>query len=1146
MSKKTNVNGQALLPYAQPTYTWYVRCASTLTAGTAAQATLFVSATKTITGKRPRPSPTATPRPTATATPIPTVTPTPTAIPTVKPTATPTPTPSATPIPTAITIGDTTIESINDSGNGNWLSAQKATLSQTATIQSLSFYVNALGGNLRLGLYADNAGSPGALLASTNEFTPTSTGWNTQSVVSPVSLTAGTYWLAYLAQSNNLGFKMSNNSSGTALWINVNYGPLPATFPSASGGGLGQWSFYATLNTAPAPTPTPTPVSYTLSVSSPAANATVNGTIQIVGQAPGFLNVEVSDSSGTLLGRTTPNSAGAYTATVDTTRLVNGTKTLTIDAWDSPAEQPFAHTAQTTLTLNVSNPTPTPTVTPTPVSYTLSVSSPAANATVNGTIQIVGQAPGFLNVEVSDSSGTLLGRTTPNSAGAYTATVDTTRLANGTKTLTIDAWDSPAGQPFAHTAQATLTLNVSNPTPTPTRTPTPTPSPTATPAPTATVTPTPSATPRPTATPTPTPRPTATPTPTPSGTGTNIDANWLQQHGPAPYVLNQASATYQLQTDVTTSGTAFVILNHDITFDLNGYTVTYGNSQPITVTNGGFEQGSGTNVPGWILSQAPNAAIASNTNYLFGNQVLRLSNFSSTQTITSNAISIPAANHTYTATITPGGDQSDAGSSVTLKVIDTVTGQTLGSAASVAVQRGFSAVVTFTPTTTNPVKLQVVVAPLSATDTLDLDEATLTPSYDYGIVVSRAWGTLPGGGDFGPGYQNLGSARSAYDSNRMNATNITIKNGSIVQGAAAGFSSAVIYGTYASGITLDNLDTSDSGVDTTSIDLAAMTGGGATVTNSTFQQSGKNVTNRMYGPATLRFSGTTGTVLVQGNTLLACVQKGIELSGNGPSIIDNNKISQNSVVPNAAAIMLASIHNFQVTNNTITPTSGQGIMVDGYSADGASLGVIQNNTVQTQEIPNREVRLNTMARALRIRNDVDAEGPHTNIDISGNTFQTTTGPGLSSTGNAVWMSYANNNGAMNNANVNLHNNMIKAIVTSSDSSYSATALLIDGMGAGIYPGIKNNILESNDTSLAIGGYNDENINDIDFLCNTLTRSSSGAARTYTGIRAGYDVTNISNVRILDTRLQNGATTAITWYGSGTRGITVGSPGTSCG
>ena len=32
MSKKTNVNGQALLPYSQPTYTWYVRCAAVDTA----------------------------------------------------------------------------------------------------------------------------------------------------------------------------------------------------------------------------------------------------------------------------------------------------------------------------------------------------------------------------------------------------------------------------------------------------------------------------------------------------------------------------------------------------------------------------------------------------------------------------------------------------------------------------------------------------------------------------------------------------------------------------------------------------------------------------------------------------------------------------------------------------------------------------------------------------------------------------------------------------------------------------------------------------------------------------------------------------------------------------------------------------------
>jgi len=160
----------------------------------------------------------------------------------------------ATATPTSIPIGDTTIESRDDSGHGYLLVAQKVNLSQTATIQSLSFYVNALGGDLRLGLYADNAGYPGALIASTNEFTPTSTGWNTQNVVAPAILTPGTYWLAYLPQRDYLGFKATSDGSGTAHWVYVNYGPLPATFPGASNGDSVQWSFYATLNTELGPT----------------------------------------------------------------------------------------------------------------------------------------------------------------------------------------------------------------------------------------------------------------------------------------------------------------------------------------------------------------------------------------------------------------------------------------------------------------------------------------------------------------------------------------------------------------------------------------------------------------------------------------------------------------------------------------------------------------------------------------------------------------------------------------------------------------------------------------------------------------------------------------------------------------------------
>jgi len=614
-----------------------------------------------------------------------------------------------------------------------------------------------------------------------------------------------------------------------------------------------------------------------------------------------------------------------------------------------------------------------------------------------------------------------------------------------------------------------------------------------------------------------------------------IDQTWLQNNGPAPYVLSQAGATYQLETDVTTSGTAFVILNQNITLDLNGHTVTYGNSTPVTVTNGGFESGSGTNLPGWNLSGAPAAAIASNTNHLFGNQVFRLSNFSTTQTIVSSPIAINTPNHTYTATITPAGVNSN--SSVTLSVIDTVSGKTLGSAASVNVQRGFSAVVTFTPTTTDPVKLQVVATPTTKPDTLDLDQATLTPSHDYGVVASRAWS-----GDMAYGYQNLGAAVQAiWDSHRMSVTNVTIENGSIVQGQGAGPSSSPIYGESVYGFALDKLHTSDSGVNTTSIDLHNMMGGGASITNSTIQQTGTNVTNRMQGPATISLSLTSASpILIQGNTLTGCLQTGIGIdTSNGPIIINNNQISQNTVVPNAAGIGLVSVSNFRITNNTITPTAGEGIAIDGYRAQGSNLGVIQNNTVTTKEVPNREMGLKTQARALRLRNDVDAEGPHTNIDISGNTFTTNIGPGMSSVGYTVWITYKNNKGAMNNANVNLHDNTITLINDSSDPSYSGSALLVDGMDPGINMTIKNNILQSNDTSLSIGGYNDSNVNDLTFLSNTLSKSSSGATKAYRGISAGFDVTRISNVKLIDTRLANGATSTIVWSGTATKDIGVG-------
>ena len=148
----------------------------------------------------------------------------------------------------SVTIGSNAVWSANDSDNGNLLLAQIAKLSQTATVQSLSFYVTAASGNLIFGIYDASGpkGGPGALKASTASFA-TKTGWNTAKVVTPVSLPAGSYWLAYLPSSNALGF-LKTNVTGNCAYYSYKFGSLPSKFSTSPVScNPTTWSFYATL-----------------------------------------------------------------------------------------------------------------------------------------------------------------------------------------------------------------------------------------------------------------------------------------------------------------------------------------------------------------------------------------------------------------------------------------------------------------------------------------------------------------------------------------------------------------------------------------------------------------------------------------------------------------------------------------------------------------------------------------------------------------------------------------------------------------------------------------------------------------------------------------------------------------------------------
>ncbi|MBI1913917.1 MAG: right-handed parallel beta-helix repeat-containing protein [Planctomycetes bacterium] len=626
-------------------------------------------------------------------------------------------------------------------------------------------------------------------------------------------------------------------------------------------------------------------------------------------------------------------------------------------------------------------------------------------------------------------------------------------------------------------------------------------------------------------------------TPPPSAMNTiAIDADWLAGaparagRGPGPYVLDQAGATYVLGTDVRTEGTAFVVAAPDVTLDLNGHTVVYGDSAPLGLRNGGFEEGSGRDVPGWDLSDAPAASLTSNTSHLFGNQVLHLGPFRGIQRIVSDPVAIPAAGRTYAATITPSG--IDARSTLRLTVLDAITGAVLGSGVSDSTPRGYSAVASFTPLTTDPVQLRIeVIPPPNSLDSLDLDQATLTVSNDYGIVASHiSRGGLPGWVHLSP------EAQAVY----RNATNFTVKNGSVVQGQGNGYASSPLFFRELAGVTVDNVQTHATGMDTQSLDATYATAH-VTILNSTFREDIDNISNRMLNFATLKLNNTSAPIDIEGNHLLGSPQAGIVIARNDPQftvVIRNNEFRQNAVTTNGYGILLSAAQNFEIAGNTIVPANGKGIDLDGYAGAPLLDGNIHDNYVDVQEVANREYPRGLEAVALRLRNNLGAGGVQRILNITNNTFIARTGPGQLNEAQAVRISYANNDGAMDNAGITLQGNLIKAIVSTPDESFRAKALVLDRVDDGINLQISGNVLESNDVSLAVADTGGD-VTGVDLAFNTLRRSDEGAPRPYTGILAGYDTHEIRRVRLIGTGLDNGATANVVWVGAGFKDLAVG-------
>jgi hypothetical protein len=135
-------------------------------------------------------------------------------------------------------LGNNLVGTSNDISNANDLNGWrfKATSSFTAKNMRINL-ASALTGRMKLAIYADNNGRPGALLITTNEVINPASGWVTFSLTSGYAITQGNYyWLVDWA--NVIYTAKCLATGGTARYIKRTYG----NWPNPLSGTLGPYS----------------------------------------------------------------------------------------------------------------------------------------------------------------------------------------------------------------------------------------------------------------------------------------------------------------------------------------------------------------------------------------------------------------------------------------------------------------------------------------------------------------------------------------------------------------------------------------------------------------------------------------------------------------------------------------------------------------------------------------------------------------------------------------------------------------------------------------------------------------------------------------------------------------------------------------
>jgi hypothetical protein len=317
-------------------------------------------------------------------------------------------------------------------GGNTWI--EKITSTGADLVGSIDVHFSGTASNTAyVGVYADNAGAPGTLLASSAE-TAISDGWNTINFSAGVSLSgATTYWIAVGADSPSVHHSSTFNGSAVVVMTGA-YGALTDN-PSVFSTGTTD-SFAVRLGSCVAATPTLTPGAAGTSTATSLPSSTVSAT---------FTDSRTATTSPTPSATRTATGSATPTATPSATRTATASATPSATPSSTRTATGSATPTATPTSTSTHSPTRTATASATPTATSTSTSTHSPTRTATPTLSPSFTAsPSFTETPSATVTSTASPTATATSSSTATPSATPTSTATATASVTESFTASPS------------------------------------------------------------------------------------------------------------------------------------------------------------------------------------------------------------------------------------------------------------------------------------------------------------------------------------------------------------------------------------------------------------------------------------------------------------------------------------------------------------------------------------------------------------------------------------------------------------------------------------------------------------------------------------------------------------------------------